>query len=716
MSVISNEANLIRRIDRQNLLFRLVATLLAGALFIPSVSDWLQVLGATSNYFADFSITWGIPLAGLLVFAVLVFIWVLLALWLPALVNQLSRPVIWVRERLGLLRWLVIAYLLIFPARVLLFTNIGVMVTTPAARLALLVSTAAGIALLATRSAERLVAWGPALVGLLSAGSAFALGSELVWVTDYPLSLSWSEGNRIWDYSILFGRRLYNYPAGERIEAYIDQGRQAVWGLPFLLPGVTIWQERLWSAIVVTLPYAMLGWAAFRPARSRLAQWAWAGPWAFIFLDQGPIYTPLVLCAILVALARRRPFWVALPLVFIAGYYAELSRMTWMFAPAIWAGVNALVDPSTGEATRDRSTWARAISLGAAGLLGGFIFSGGWRRLATYFGGLSGTSASSSPAPVLTPIPTLEAAAGVSPVEGGAAQVIDMASFNQAITNQPLLWERLWPNPTYGMGIVPGLLLATGALVALIGYLLLTQRWKLSFWQSAGMLGALVVFLAVGLVVSVKIGGGSNLHNLDMFLISLVFVAALAWEAAGQPMIDNLSAQSPWFRLLLLLAIGIPAFQPFLDGGPLELPPADKVKWTLELVREEVERVQAEGGEVLFMDQRQLLTFGEVPGARLVPEYEKKLVMDKALSSDAEYFREFYRDLAAKRFGAIITEPLKVRFSDEEEDWGAENDAWVTWVSEPVLCYYEPAYTIRQTRVWILTPREGTPDCGDHLR
>ena len=81
------------------------------------------------------------------------------------------------------------------------------------------------------------------------------------------------------------------------------------------------------------------------------------------------------------------------------------------------------------------------------------------------------------------------------------------------------------------------------------------------------------------------------------------------------------------------------------------------------------------------MDQRQLLTFGYLENIPLVPEYEKKLVMDQAMSGNLGYFNSFYKDISDQRFALIITDPQPIRYSDADEAWGEENDTWVTWVS-----------------------------------
>jgi hypothetical protein len=112
-------------------------------------------------------------------------------------------------------------------------------------------------------------------------------------------------------------------------------------------------------------------------------------------------------------------------------------------------------------------------------------------------------------------------------------------------------------------------------------------------------------------------------------------------------------------------------------------------------------------GEVLFMDQRQLLTFGYVKDVPLVPNYEKKFLMDRAMSNDAAYFEQFYKDLANHRFALIVSEPLKVKYNVEKDSdygFGEENDLWVKWVAEPVLRYYQPLATFKNRRLQLLVP------------
>ena len=229
------------------------------------------------------------------------------------------------------------------------------------------------LAFFLTRDTVNAWTWPGILTGALLIGAGFVITNPFGTVTSYPFSLGWSEGNRLWDYSLLFGKHLYSYPAGDPPSAYLDLGRQLVGGLPFLLPQVSLGFERFWIALMAILPYLLLGWLAFRPARKNgNLSWILAGVWGFMFLNQGPIHAPLLVCAILVVMAWRQPLWAAIPLVLISGYFALVSRSTYIFAPAIWA---VMLEFGGAALDKDRVSardWGRAVSVGLAGLFGAF--------------------------------------------------------------------------------------------------------------------------------------------------------------------------------------------------------------------------------------------------------------------------------------------------------------------------------------------------------
>jgi len=138
-------------------------------------------------------------------------------------------------------------------------------------------------------------------------------------------------------------------------------------------------------------------------------------------------------------------------------------------------------------------------------------------------------------------------------------------------------------------------------------------------------------------------------------------------------------------------------------GSPL--PDRALVQSNLDLVTKLVQKTSQEGGEVLFLTDRHLLTFGTLNGVRLIPEYERVFLMEAAMSNAQPYLGQFYRDLEDQRFALIISEPLSTHYKSPLESFGSENNAWVRRVSQQVLCYYHPLETLRKVQIQILIPR-----------
>jgi hypothetical protein len=241
------------------------------------------------------------------------------------------------------------------------------------------------------------------------------------------------------------------------------------------------------------------------------------------------------------------------------------------------------------------------------------------------------------------------------------------------------------------------------------------RAWKVNWLQGLAMLAVAGVYLVVGLIASVKIGGGSNLHNLDNFLVTLVLLAAAAliylrdknYPLDGHPLL-----------VFLTCAVLIAPVTYGLRGGTrLSLPDTAVTDETLQTVTETVDQYKRQG-EVLFIDQRQLLTFGMVKDVPLVDEYEKKYLMDQAMADNADYFENFNRDLIEGRFALIVNEPSNYVIRGSESSFGEENDAYVKWVTIPLLCTYEPVYTSREIGVELLVPRQNPAEdaiCRDFL-
>lgn len=664
----------------------------AAAVLCGSVVEFYNMAWGTGHWLGQLSFKWAFALLIFCILCAAALQLLRMAMWPDPASVRIWEKLAGFRDRLGWGRWLLAFLVVAAPVWFLQYSPWGVAVSKPYLRLLIWAASGALVAILIQR--PKLVwTWQACLAGVLLCGAGFVLAAPFGGVTSYPFSLGWSEGNRLWDYSLLFGIRAYSFPPGKPPMAYLDLGRQFLGGAPFLLPRVSIFAERAWVAVLATLPYLALALLAFSPQTPDPDRsWILAGIWGFAFLSQGPIHAPLLFCGILVALAWRRMGWLGPVLMACSGYLAAASRFTWVFAPAMWAVMLVMGSEKAVRGPLAKVARTRALLMGLAGLLG--------------------------------------SAAGL--IAGRISSGTSVATSTGTSTSQALLWYRLLPNATYGNGILLGLLLAAGPLVVLLIYLA-AKYWKPSWIQLCVVVLPLAAFLGVGLVVSTKIGGGGDLHNLDMFLIGLLFTASLVWRASRPLWMAALAKPGRWVQASLLLLVVLPAVGPLMSLRPLSfsrdagwlavltdmtqpkdlgsLADTKVVQASLHDLREAVDRAQTRG-EVLFMDQRQLLTFGYLPGVRLLGDYEKKRMMDEALSGNAAYFRVFYEDLALHRFSLIVSSPLRTPIKDSDYGFGEENNAWVRWVAKPVLCYYEEQDTLNEVKIELLIPRTTPAECS----
>jgi hypothetical protein len=108
---------------------------------------------------------------------------------------------------------------------------------------------------------------------------------------------------------------------------------------------------------------------------------------------------------------------------------------------------------------------------------------------------------------------------------------------------------------------------------------------------------------------------------------------------------------------------------------------------------------------ILFINQRQLLTFGYVTDTPLVPEYETLELMEMAISNQDAYLEQFYADLAAHKYDLIVVNKQYLNFKGEEDAFPEENNAWVKNIAIPLMRYYTPITWLRYTDTEIYVPR-----------
>ena len=506
-------------------------------------------------------------------------------------------------------------------------------------------------------------------LALLVQGLIYQIYGHLTIVTDYPFSLGYSEAGRHYYASLFQAKSLYDM---QLPLPFLHPTRYFLLSLPFLFSGLPLWFHRLWQALL---------WIGLTAASSillarRLAVKGWLQffivAWAFLYFLQGAVYYHLQICVILIlaGVSVRHP-WRSLLFVILASVWAGASRVNWFPVPAMLAiAIYLLETPFAGKGWR---YWLTPFIWGSSGLVAAVISK-------FLYIGISGNA--------------------------------DVRTFGSSFTSD-LLWNRLLPNDTFPLGILPGIVLVTAPLIIAIIQMVRGKFSRLHFLRWGALFALLFVLFVGGLIVSVKIGGGADLHNTDAFLILLALIATsfFAGRVAAEDEPNPVWGQISWpvvaAALLVPIGFALPQIGSFLRYDHVS---AEKDIQKLQGTVSDV--AVGGGGKVLFVTERQLITFGALKNITLVPEYEQIDLMEMAMSRNHEYLEKFYSDLKHHRFDIIIAEEQK--FTQQKKgSFVEENKAWVRYVGAPLLCAYKPIDSLSSTNVQIFVPRPAQPSCKD---
>ncbi len=483
-------------------------------------------------------------------------------------------------------------------------------------------------------------------------------------VTTYPFSLGWSEGSRFYFASLFFARRIYGMDVPWPV---LHPSRYLLQAVPFIVSGLPLWVHRLWQVLLWLGMTGLGAWLTVRRLGLTDAKRRWMyGVWAFLFFFQAPVYYHLMVCLLIVLWGfDSSRFMRSLAVVVAASLWAGISRVNWFPVPGLMAVLLYLLERPLGAGRGLVRYLAPPLTWLCAGLLAAFASGLGYARL-------SGN---------------------------------ELERFGSSFTSD-LLWYRLLPNATFGPGILKAtlVLVLPGLVWAAVSA---PRRWRgLHPLRLLGLAGVLTALLAEGLIVSVKIGGGGDLHNLDAFVAALLVTMAYALAGRVSPDRDAPLGAGRVRGLVIVAVLLAPAFWTARLGGPLA-PRDHAAAWgTVEQIRQFLEPVVQRGGRVLFLGQRHLLTFGLVGEVPLEPEYERVFLMEMAMSRNEAYLRAFRGDLERHAFDVIVTSRLSVSPRGRGHRFGEEDDIWSQEVAAPVLQAYRPALVLEGTDMWLMVPAE----------
>jgi hypothetical protein len=447
--------------------------------------------------------------------------------------------------------------------------------------------------------------------------------------------------------------------------------------IPLLLPHPSLWLERLWEFLLTFLLPALTAVLVLRriaPERQNRALWLALFLWGTLYLLQGPVYFYLLFAAIPVLAFYHpdRPVPSILALI-AASFWAGISRVNWIPIPAMLAIALYLLEvpflPPSITVTRNSypvSPLVRYLAPPALYALLGLVTAYAARQW--YF-----------------------SISDISP-----------EMFNAAFW-QLLLWYRLFPSALQPLGILPAGLLMTAPLALLLWTHFRENRWH---WiRVAGLVSMMLVLLVGGFVVSAKIGGGSNLHNLDGYLTLSLVIGLYLLTDRFSPDLQSASSPRAFSPLTVTLAILAVTFFTVSTAFPA-LPSRDRHEDSLARLQSLVDETVANDGQVLFISQRHLLTFGYITGVPLVPEYDNIALMEFAMSNYRPLIDQFHADIAAHKYALIIAPTPPGQLQTRDDPFAEENNAWAKRVSIPMLREYKIIAEFPEGDFVVLAPDE----------
>ncbi|GAB4503741.1 MAG: hypothetical protein Fur0043_07330 [Anaerolineales bacterium] len=492
------------------------------------------------------------------------------------------------------------------------------------------------------------------------------IATHLMGITAYPFAIGWSETSRYYYPSLFLSRSIF----GARLPWPILHPSLHLLLVPPYWFDAPLWLHRAWQ---VCLRFALLGLTAFILLR-RLTVWqralrwlAWG--WMTLFLFQGPVYFHLAIPLILVlwgfSVQDKRRTWLV---VILASLWSGLSRINWYPVPGLLAATLFLLEvPYTGK-----RFW-RYLLLPVV-----------WTLVGTTLAFLTQR--------------TYIALSGVS----------DPRYFYTSLTSS-LLWYRLLPNASYSLGVLPGILLAS--LPAWLAIGLVLPHARIHLLRLILLFAILLVLFLGGLLVSMKIGGGVDIHNLDAYLSLLLVVTTYLLfrryaNEDGQP--ARLIAL-PWWLVVSLVVV--PAWYSLQLSGGIKEYEAARTRSVLAALQARIDTVEAQGGEVLFITQRHLVSMHMLQGVKMTPEYEREELMEMAMGNNQDYLSIFRADMDNQRFALILVDPLAYRLLGKNYPFGEENNAWVKRVMKPILCNYREEKLYPEDQIALYVPQQGERVC-----
>ncbi|PKO14182.1 MAG: hypothetical protein CVU39_15425 [Chloroflexi bacterium HGW-Chloroflexi-10] len=486
-------------------------------------------------------------------------------------------------------------------------------------------------------------------------GILFLIVGQIPRISNSPFTLAWSEGSFIYMASAIFDKRIYGV---DLPLPYIMSTRHLLESIPFLFKGIPIWIHRLWLVILSLGSAGLLGIIITKkiPDLSRINRFA-LSLWVVLFVYQGAVYYNILLSVVILIWGyEKNNFRKSFIFMILASIFGGLNRINWAFTPPILFFIVWIIDhPEVLVGVKAQGLYLLKLALW--GLSGAIMGIG---ALFLYYIGLGGYT---------------------------------LATFIERMSATSV-WYRLFPSSTFSLGV----LAATILTVIFCWIILFTEYSKfiqLPGFQKFLLLSMNLVLFLGSIMVSVKIGGGADLHNMDAFLISTLFtfLFSLDWDK-----VQNFSFKSSSLLILpMFILMLVPVGWRIFAISPIHIRTVEQDQNELEILKGTIKNITDEcSSPPLFIWQRQLITFGHIDNVEVIGDYELVDLIEMAMAENRPYLRQFANDIENLKFSLVVLDPVPENFG-RGKSFTEENSLWYNDVVSVVAESYLEKIVLPQT-------------------
>ncbi len=470
--------------------------------------------------------------------------------------------------------------------------------------------------------------------------------SKLLNINNYPLSLGWSETTHF-----AYGYSFYSAFTGENriLLPYMNHSRYLLLSIPWFFNTSDIIFHRFWETSLFITSTLLTAFLLVKRCKFKKPYNYLFFVWSTLFLLQCPIYYHLLIIPIIIVSTYNHNSKLKYLIIFLASIWAGYSRINWLLMPAAISVILYIYD--TMKDIDNNQPWTdikNSFAIGVSGLFGGIL-----GYLLVYLG--------SNQAPQLL-----------------------TSAFSSL-----LLWQRLLPSPAYGMGILLWIIIVTSPAIFLILYKNNNLSNRILKMRYSFVALILAIFFIGGLIVSVKIGGGSDIHNLDGFVLLLLIV--ILYELSNRlgfsiRYFEKSNLYSLGFTLLFLL----PGIFTLNSIRRIVTPDYNLANQTINEIQEIIDTANKDNKEVLLGDQQHLILFGKLTGIEYNSIFEKTLITEAAISLNIKYLQQYnLQPMEDQFFGVLILEPQQWGIKDTKTDrFADENNYYIRIYSKEFRKYY----------------------------